>query len=860
MKNQNLKAETGLEQEKPKSVGIIVEALQDLARTHGFEAAKAIAVTIAETASKGDHPTIEDLETTISAFPERKTFQKEIFQYLEERGLIEKRLDNVLVINDRLLSSNSIKDALGRKINGRMGTTRAEQMGNLFVGEQTVLKIRDNETTPIEDNKPEALFYAPESKKDAFDLNKIRSAEFHFGVWEIFQGIIDKKGQLVGQPGAIDDLTLMEATIACIIFHPKFGDGQRDEKGRLIVKDPNGETTFFSSGWLRKWPGMSSRASETGKPPLFELFFTNSQTMADNLLKSGLLQRRDFARTKEMKTSETRINDNGQVAIGSVKHYLGRQYAGARVEPLGEMLAVVGTDASGNEIIVATGRKFKKDSVGVIQRKFGSGIGFEAPADLCQPIPFERQNPLVADNPDGIDEKIEKLRQLDNLQTKLNFDNQLKQAGAEARINFLPSFLQKRIQQNTSNLAEAFSSGLELAQRDGQDGLEILASVVDNKNLTVDVLRLLEKITTPELNEVKEVVKNLCRLRLAAESIFTGLAPEKDDAIDGAIAEIIRTTNTALGRGVKGKAALSEQLTAAGTNLFSATGELQASLVADLATQIGADNLRVKLQGLARTGDSYIKPVFESMLRIMSPETPEDVKIDLRALYEKIKFEQYKLNEASQKKDEEFLKGNLRPSNSVVDLGAGTGRLTKPMAEAGMKVTAIDYVPRHVSLIRKNNPGVEVRKADWTETGLPDEGQDAIFSLGRSILHEFTLARQEALFQEANRVLKAGGKFIIDIPDRTKGNYAHLVESYKAAMAERKIPIREGLIYDSPDGQNFFTRYVYSLDDIRQLAEQNGFQIEKTQTTPIETGKDDENIYIVMKKICRPKEQLPLAT
>jgi hypothetical protein len=106
------------------------------------------------------------------------------------------------------------------------------------------------------------------------------------------------------------------------------------------------------------------------------------------------------------------------------------------------------------------------------------------------------------------------------------------------------------------------------------------------------------------------------------------------------------------------------------------------------------------------------------------------------------------------------------------------------------------------------------------------------------------------MFQEANRVLKIGGKFIFDIPDNQKGRYKELVDIYSSTMHRRGINnFRNNTIFDSPDGEHFFTRYAYSHEDIISLANDNGFKIVDIKETPLETGKDDINKYYVLEKV-----------
>lgn len=76
-----------------------------------------------------------------------------------------------------------------------------------------------------------------------------------------------------------------------------------------------------------------------------------------------------------------------------------------------------------------------------------------------------------------------------------------------------------------------------------------------------------------------------------------------------------------------------------------------------------------------------------------------------------------------------------------------------------------------------------------------------------------------------------------------------MVDEYGREMKSRGIKnFRQGAIYDSPDGVNFTTRYAYSEDDIKFLAQVAGFKIKETRRAELATGKGDENIYFVLIK------------
>ena len=88
----------------------------------------------------------------------------------------------------------------------------------------------------------------------------------------------------------------------------------------------------------------------------------------------------------------------------------------------------------------------------------------------------------------------------------------------------------------------------------------------------------------------------------------------------------------------------------------------------------------------------------------------------------------------------------------VLDLGAGTGKLTVALVARGSDVVALDPSPNMLAVLRAKLPGVDARVATAEATGLPDAHVDAI--VVGSAFHWF--ARPDAE-QEMARVLRPGG-------------------------------------------------------------------------------------------------------
>jgi len=286
-------------------------------------------------------------------------------------------------------------------------------------------------------------------------------------------------------------------------------------------------------------------------------------------------------------------------------------------------------------------------------------------------------------------------------------------------------------------------------------------------------------------------------------------------------------------------------------------------LVILLSDTIGAEETRIKLSELIyeerEKGERKDQNKINSLEYARALITPNHEKISTERMNElygdKQKFEDYGLNKKMQPVDAALLKDLISKDQKVLDIGCGPGRLLLALEKDGYDVTGYDFTDRHVKLIKKQSPKAKVFKGDWKISALKDGSFGAAYSLGRNILHDYSLPDQVQTFREAQRILGPQGQFIFDIPDLNEGEYKQRVRDYADAMYELGIRnYRYGAIYDSPDGKHFSTRYAYSDEDIRNLAQISGFRIIKVRREELPTGKDDENIYYVLKKKTKVKD------
>jgi SAM-dependent methyltransferase len=94
-----------------------------------------------------------------------------------------------------------------------------------------------------------------------------------------------------------------------------------------------------------------------------------------------------------------------------------------------------------------------------------------------------------------------------------------------------------------------------------------------------------------------------------------------------------------------------------------------------------------------------------------------------------------------------------RGARDVLDLGAGTGKLTTRLAERGLSVVAVDPIPEMLEVLRSSLPDTPALLGTAEEIPLPDASVDAV--LVAQAWHWFDPMRA---IPEVARVLRPGGR------------------------------------------------------------------------------------------------------
>lgn len=95
-------------------------------------------------------------------------------------------------------------------------------------------------------------------------------------------------------------------------------------------------------------------------------------------------------------------------------------------------------------------------------------------------------------------------------------------------------------------------------------------------------------------------------------------------------------------------------------------------------------------------------------------------------------------------------------AENIIDIGAGTGKLTARLAEKPWKITAVEPNEDMLEKLKQNLPDVTTVKASAENTGLPDNSADLI-----TTAQAFHWFEKDKFRAECKRLLKDNGKLAI---------------------------------------------------------------------------------------------------
>lgn len=174
---------------------------------------------------------------------------------------------------------------------------------------------------------------------------------------------------------------------------------------------------------------------------------------------------------------------------------------------------------------------------------------------------------------------------------------------------------------------------------------------------------------------------------------------------------------------------------------------------------------------------------------------------------------------------------DAKPGERILDVGCGSGHLTKQIADAGAEVIGLDSSLEMITTARAAYPSINFILADASDFSF-DQPFDAIFS--NAALHWVKPA--EAAIVCMSRALKPGGRFVVEFGG--KGNIAGIATALEQVI--RKLHGRE------VKAVNYFP----SIGEYSTLLEKHGIEVVSAllfdRLTKLEGGEDGLENWIRM--------------
>lgn len=150
-----------------------------------------------------------------------------------------------------------------------------------------------------------------------------------------------------------------------------------------------------------------------------------------------------------------------------------------------------------------------------------------------------------------------------------------------------------------------------------------------------------------------------------------------------------------------------------------------------------------------------------------------------------------------------------QPGERVLDLAAGTGTSSQPIADAGATVVPCDFSTGMLQVGKEARPHLPFTAGDGTRLPFADDSFDAVtISFGlRNIVDPV------AGLAEMHRVTRPGGRLVVtEFSQPTWGPFRHVYSGYLM----RALPPVARTLSSSPDA------YVYLAESIRAWPDQPG--------------------------------------
>ena len=163
----------------------------------------------------------------------------------------------------------------------------------------------------------------------------------------------------------------------------------------------------------------------------------------------------------------------------------------------------------------------------------------------------------------------------------------------------------------------------------------------------------------------------------------------------------------------------------------------------------------------------------------------------------------------------------------VIDVGAGTGKLTRQLLDRGLEVTAVDPSEEMLTVLRRVAPRAEARSGTAERIPLPDGSADLVVAA-----QSWHWADPEVGSREFARVLRAGGTagLVWNFADESVEWVARLGAAFTDGGAISRATELPGLSSPFADVERFDTRFTVRMtrSDVTDMVSSRSYVISAT--------------------------------
>ncbi len=264
---------------------------------------------------KPEEENFEGSQETSEKSPETLEEKKERSrQRLQEVGILEIKEGGQMVVDiDKITEKGSREEKRDNyyAITPVYGYEEMHSMSRAyfeFFKDKKVISKRDWENGERESRD---LFYTPGTPEDAFDINSIKSNDFYIGFWN-FASISEKRyGETTVPTKNGGRVSFAESSLACFVYHPKFGDGEKNVDGIVEVKYEDGSRGRITDTYLDHETPLTFGIKQTRSSDQADSYYEYASKacyLADycpNLVQKHLLEPADFVQAGVASKKET---------------------------------------------------------------------------------------------------------------------------------------------------------------------------------------------------------------------------------------------------------------------------------------------------------------------------------------------------------------------------------------------------------------------------------------------------------------------------------------------------------------------------------------------------------------------------